>query len=146
MALDVSGEVVGTAATTVGSLLLMNIVGVFLAHYPKHPSGSIARSGAWSFSGWSTLSVRVTGLSIPLLLFPFLCFSSSFFFIPAVLTLFVYLCPCAACRRHYPRLDSRAGFCFHKAVCSCAHLLQPWQSPLLGGLQGGMANPHLGNR
>ena len=36
--------VVSTAATTVGSVLMLNVVGIVAAHYPRHSSG-LAQSG-----------------------------------------------------------------------------------------------------
>ncbi|EGD74188.1 hypothetical protein PTSG_06198 [Salpingoeca rosetta] len=67
--LDISGDVVAVAASTVGSVLMLSLVGVFVAHYPKHPSGDVRLSGMLQQSSIRQIAKVATTVYIPCLAF-----------------------------------------------------------------------------
>ncbi|EGD80797.1 hypothetical protein PTSG_01386 [Salpingoeca rosetta] len=65
----VSGTVIGAAATTVGSVLLLNVAGILTARFPRHRSGKVGPSGIVPDRALAPLSSLVTNVFLPCLIF-----------------------------------------------------------------------------
>ncbi|EGD80504.1 hypothetical protein PTSG_01095 [Salpingoeca rosetta] len=69
MAISISPTVVGTAATTVASVMAVNLIGVLSAHFPRHPSGRVGPSGLVPQRAISALATIATAIYVPCLTF-----------------------------------------------------------------------------
>lgn len=67
MLFELQGSVVLAAVLTVLTVVLLNAVGVAAARYPRHPSGSVAKSGILTSQTLRALAKLATTILVPCL-------------------------------------------------------------------------------